>query len=148
MYSIFIFVQVAVMHWCIGVRSFWYGHINAFRSYPRGRGNPMSSSLMRGLKPRLHGDKFHCVPGACMSPFASRDWGPSYTIPDSYRSDINLRCFPVLSAITTFHIWSFCLIMLYYHNFKCQIHLDRSSKIWWRSDANPVSCHWGLSLMM
>jgi hypothetical protein len=44
---------------------------------------------------------------------------PSYTIPDSYRSDINLRCFPVLSALTTFHIWSFCLIMLYYHNFKC-----------------------------
>ncbi len=30
--------------------------------------------------------------------------GLSYTIPDSYRSDINLRCFPVLSAITTFYI--------------------------------------------
>ncbi len=51
-------------------------------------------------------------------------FGLSYTIPDSYRSDINLRCFPVLSAITTFYIWSFCLIILYYHNFKCQIHLE------------------------
>ena len=30
--------------------------------------------------------------------------GLSYTIPDSYRSDINLRCFPVLSATTTFYI--------------------------------------------
>jgi hypothetical protein len=49
---------------------------------------------------------------------------PSYTIPDSYRSDINLRCFAVLSALTAFHIWSFCLIMLYYHNFKGQIHLE------------------------
>ncbi len=33
-----------------------------------------------------------------------RHLGLSYTIPDSHRSDINLRCFPVLSAITTFYI--------------------------------------------
>ena len=50
--------------------------------------------------------------------------GHSYTIPDSNWSDIYLSFFPVLSAITTFHLWRFCLIMLYYHNFKCQIHLD------------------------
>ena len=50
--------------------------------------------------------------------------GPSCTIPDSYRSDINFRGFPVLSALKTFHIWRFCLILLYYHNFKCQSHLE------------------------
>ncbi len=57
-------------------------------------------------------------------PSSKRVTGLSYTIPDSYWSDINLRCFPVLSAITTFYILSFCLIILYYHNFKCQIHLE------------------------
>ncbi len=33
-----------------------------------------------------------------------RGLGLSYTIPDSYRSDINFRCFPVLSAPKTFRI--------------------------------------------
>ncbi len=45
--------------------------------------------------------------------------GASYTIPDYYRSNINLRCFPVLYALRTFHICRFCLILLYCHNFKC-----------------------------
>ena len=39
--------------------------------------------------------------------------GASYTILDYYRSDINLRCFPVLYALRTFHICCFCLILLY-----------------------------------
>jgi hypothetical protein len=42
---------------------------------------------------------------------------------DSHRSDINLGRFPVFSALETFCICSFCLTLLYYHNFKCRIQL-------------------------
>ena len=52
------------------------------------------------------------------------DLGLSYTIPDYYQSDINLRHFPVLSGLRTFHTCSFCLILLYYHNFMCEIHFE------------------------
>ena len=50
--------------------------------------------------------------------------GLSYTIPDYYRSDIKLRHFPVLSDLRTFHSFSFCSILLYYHNFVYEMHLE------------------------
>ena len=49
--------------------------------------------------------------------------GLSYMIPDYYGSDINLRHFLVLSGLRTFHSCSFCLILLYYDNFICEMHL-------------------------
>ena len=45
-------------------------------------------------------------------------------MPDYYRSDINLRHFPVLSGLRTSHGCSFCLILPYYHNFMCEMHLE------------------------
>ena len=47
--------------------------------------------------------------------------GLSYTIPDYHWSDINLRHFP---GLRTFHSCSFCLILLYYHNFMYEMHLE------------------------
>ena len=38
------------------------------------------------------------------------------------RSDINLRCFPVLSAGS--YLKLLFNYIIYYHNFKCQIHLE------------------------
>ena len=42
-------------------------------------------------------------------------------------SDINLRCFAVLSALRTFHICSFCSTLLYCHNFNCWIHVEKQT---------------------
>ena len=47
-------------------------------------------------------------------------------IPDYYQSHINLRHFPVLCGLGTFHSCSFCLILLFNHNFMCEIHLEIS----------------------
>ena len=48
-------------------------------------------------------------------------FGKSYKIPDSTRSDIKLRHFPVLSAFETFHLGSFGLVLLHLHYFKCYL---------------------------
>ena len=54
-----------------------------------------------------------------MSPF-----GPELYDTVLLTSDINLRHFPILSGLRTFHSCSFCLILLYCHNFKYEMHLE------------------------
>ena len=44
-----------------------------------------------------------------------------------------LRHFPVFSGLRTFHSCSFCLILLYYHHFMCEMHLEIP-----KSDDDPI----------
>jgi hypothetical protein len=55
--------------------------------------------------------------------------GTSHQVPQLHHTGLvsewhQFKVFSSLVCYYNFHIWSFCLIMLYYHNFKCPIHLE------------------------